>query len=128
MQPKVDNKLCTDCGSEHEMMRPCAMHGGYHSLMLTDVRRDIDAIKCRWVPYSVQLGAEGTPALVTATRVCRLQPVGSMATRKACEGEDECRVEPQAGGGPLMLPSKGGYYSPLNAMYAETSDDEDCDD
>ena len=69
---------------------------------------------------------------ITATRVCRLQPVGSMATRKACEGEGECRVEPQAGGGPLMLPSKGGYYSPLNAMhmYAETSDDEDedCDD
>ena len=79
------------------MMRLCAMHGGYHSLMLNDVRRDIDAIKCRWVPYSVQLAAEDTPALVTATRVCRLQPVASMATRKDCEegeGGDECKVEP----------------------------------
>ena len=32
MQPEVDNELCTDCGSEHEMMRPCAMHGGYQSI------------------------------------------------------------------------------------------------
>jgi hypothetical protein len=126
MQPEIDNKLCTDCGKEHEMMRLCAMHGGYHSLMLNDVRRDIDAIKCRWVPYSVQLAAEDTPALVTATRVCRVQPVALMATRKGCEegeGGDECQVEPI-----LSLPSKGGYYDRLNAMYAETSDEEDCDD
>ena len=54
MQPEVDNQLCTDCGSQHGMMQPCVMHVGYHSLMLADVRRDIDAIKCRWVPYSVQ--------------------------------------------------------------------------
>ena len=104
------------------MMQPCTMHGGYHSLMLTDVRRDIDVIKCRWVPYSVQLAAEGTPALVTATRVCRLQPVATIAARKDCEGGDECKVEP------LLLPSKGGYYNPMSAMYAETSEDEDCDD
>ena len=98
--------------------------------MLADVRRDIDAIKCRWVPYSVQLAAkaaaEGTPALVTATRVCRLQPVASMATRKGCEGGeggDECKVEP------MLLPSKGGYYNPLSQMYAESSSDgEDGDD
>ena len=45
-----------------------------------------------------------------------------MATRKDCEGGDECKVEP------MLLPSKGGYYNPLSAMYAETSDDEDCDD
>ena len=126
MQPKVDNKLCTDCGVEHEMMRLCAMHGGYHSLMLSDVRRDIDAIKCRWVPYSVQLAAEDTPALVTATRVCRVQPVASMATRKGCEegeGGDECKVEP------MLLPSKGGYYNPLSQMYAElSSDGKDGDD
>ena len=128
MQPEVDNQLCTDCGSQHRMMQPCVMHGGYHSLMLADVRRDIDAIRCRctWVPYSVQLAAktaaEGTPALVTATRLCRLQPVASMATQKGCEGGDECKVKP------MLLPSKGGYYNPLSAMSAETSDDEDCDD
>ena len=52
MQPEVDAQLCSGCGSEHGMMQPCAMHGGYHSLMLTDVRRDIDAIKCRWVPMA----------------------------------------------------------------------------
>ena len=48
-----------------------------------------------------------------------------MATRKGCEegeGGDECKVEP------ILLPSKGGYYDHLNEMYAETSDDEDCDD
>ena len=77
------------------------------------------------MPYSVQLAAEGTPALVTATRVGRVQPVASMATRKGCEegeGGDECKVEP------ILLPSKGGYYDRLNTMYAETSDEEDCDD
>ena len=71
--------------------------------------------------YSVQLAAEGTPALVTATRVGRVQPVASMATHEGCEGGDECKGEP------LLLPSKGGYHSPLHQMYAETSD-EDCDD
>ena len=119
MQPKVDAQLCSDCGSEHGMMQPCAMHvmhGGHHPLMLTDVRRDIDSIKCRWVPYSVQLAAEGTPALVTATRVGRVQPVASMATNKKFEGGDECKAEP------LLLPSRGGYYSPLHRMYTETSD------
>jgi hypothetical protein len=48
-----------------------------------------------------------------------------MATRTDCEegeGGDECKVEP------MLLPSKGGYYNPLSAMYAETSEDEDCDD
>ena len=103
------------------MMQPCA-DGGRHSLMLNDVKRDIDSIKCRWVPYSVQLAAEGTPALVTATRVSRVQPVASMATQKGCEGGDECKLEP------MLLPSKGGYYNPLSVMYAETSEDEDCDD
>ena len=89
--------------------------------MLNDVRRDIDAIKCRWVPYSVQLAAEGTPALVAATRVGRVQRVSSMATHEECEGGDKCKGEP------LLLPSNGGYYSPLHQMYAGTSD-EDCDD
>ena len=114
MQPKVDAQLCSDCGSVHEMMQPCAMHEGYHSLMLTDVRRDIGAIKCRWVPYSVQLAAEGTPALVTATRVttrvCRLQPVASMATRKDCEGAWG-RVQ----GGTVAAALEGGLLQPAEA-------------
>ena len=76
---------------------------------------DIDAIRCRWVPYSVQLAAKGATALVTATRVRDVHHVASMATHEECKGEL------------ALLPSNGGYYNPLNQMYAESSDESDCD-
>ena len=50
-----------------------------------------------------------------ATRVTRVQHVASMAMREECKGEM------------ALLPSNGGYYNPLTQMYAESSDESDCD-
>ena len=67
MQPEDDSILCTGCATEHSVIKPCT-GGGRHSAMPTEMLRDTEAIRCRWIPFSVQQAADRKTAQVSAMR------------------------------------------------------------
>ena len=110
MQPEDDSILCTGCNAEHSAIKQCS-GGGQHSMMPTEMRRDAEAIMCRWIPFSVQQAAEGKIALVTATRAVPLKTL-VMATQ-------EMRKQ-------SLVPQSRGYYGELGYA-SESSQGSDCD-
>ena len=67
MQPEDDSSLCTGCNTEHSLIQPCT-GGGRHSMMPTEMQRDAEAIRCRWIPFSVQQAADRKTAQVSTMR------------------------------------------------------------
>ena len=101
MQPEDDSSLCTGCNTEHSVIQPCT-GGGRHSMMPTEMQRDAEAIRCRWIPFSVQQAADRNTAVVSTMRATptRTLVLATRSERKTagvgfydelgCESESDC--------------------------------------